>query len=332
MPANNNIIVCTTYKLKYYIDYFQIIVYFRFLSQAAAPQLLAWMFKLGVTTIREIIYDTCDVLHNVLSPVYLAPPNTHEWRKIAEDFELIWNLPNCVSSVDGKHINIECPPNAGSEFYNYKGHHSIVLLAACDANYIFTAVDIGAYGSQSDGGIFALSSFGQLLLKGTLNIPEEKVLPNSNFLCPHFFVGDSAFPLKKHLMRPYPGSNLDEKKENFNYRLSRARRVIENAFGILTARWRILRTTLTMIPINVDKIIKATVVLHNFVKLQDTKYCPPNMVDQNVNGVEVLGLWRQEVKQLPTANLHVSNFSARSAIQMRDQLSEYLFQNRLNRH
>ena len=63
-------------------------------------------------------------------------------------------------------------------------------------------------------------------------------------------------------------------------RLSRARRVIENAFGILVARWRILSTTLNMLPSNADKIVKACVVLHNFVKLHDTTYCPPDFVDQ----------------------------------------------------
>ena len=55
---------------------------------------------------------------------------------------------------------------------------------------------------------------------------------------PYYIVRDELFPLKTWLIRPYPGQ-LSEEERILHYRLSRAKRVIENTFGILAARWRI---------------------------------------------------------------------------------------------
>lgn len=74
-------------------------------------------------------------------------------------------------------------------------------------------------------------------------------------------VGDETFPLKKYLLRPYPRVQLNDKGRIFNYRLSRARRVIENAFGILVSRWRILTKLLCCSPENAEHLVKALICL-----------------------------------------------------------------------
>ena len=104
---------------------------------------------------------------------------------------------------------------------------------------------VGSFGRNSDGGIFARSKLGKYL-ETHLGIPEDKQLPGTSCFAPHVIVGDEAFPLKTYLRRPYSGSQNkgDNEKSISNYRLSRAKRVVENAFGILSHKFQIYHRTL----------------------------------------------------------------------------------------
>lgn len=140
-------------------------------------------------------------------------------------------------------------------------------MAACDSKYKFTLFDVGAYGSESDGGILPRSAFGKALYEGSLNFPKGKVcLPGSEKETSLYFIGDEAFKMTINMMRPYSGRHLSEQKKIFNYRLSRARRTIENTFGILVSRWKIFRKPICAGPDVVDKFVIAAMCLHNFLK------------------------------------------------------------------
>ena len=232
---------------------------------------LATRFRLGNSTVQEIIKNACDVIWEELSPTELKPPFAEDWQRTEARFAQRWNFPNCVGALDGKHIVIQAPNNSGSMFYNYKGTFSVVLMGLVDADYKFTHVDIGDYGSNSDGGIFKNSKFGQAFMNNKLGIPGPKTLDNwpEGAVLPHCIVADEAFPLRCDLMRPYPRTNnrqtLPEDQKLFNYRLSRTRRIVENAFGILAQRWRIFNRRINLLPKNVNRVVKACVVLHNYL-------------------------------------------------------------------
>lgn len=84
-------------------------------------------------------------------------------------------------------------------------------------------------------------------------------------------VGDAGFPLKTYLMKPFSkGQNYGVREKVFNYRLSRARRIVECASGTLQKRWRVLDQRLCCLPKNVDKIIMAVLALHNFLLMEDS--------------------------------------------------------------
>ena len=83
---------------------------------------------------------------------------------------------------------------------------------------------------------------------------------------PYFLVGDKPFPLQSWLLIPYPGQGISKEQRIFNYRLSRPRRVIENAFGILNARWRVFMQPIQSTVEKTDQIVKATICLHNFLR------------------------------------------------------------------
>lgn len=83
---------------------------------------------------------------------------------------------------------------------------------------------------------------------------------------PYILVADEAFALTRYMMRPFPPSkHLDIKKKAFNYRLSTARRVVESAFGLLAARWRIYCKPINTSVTTAVKIVQATTPLHNYI-------------------------------------------------------------------
>lgn len=265
------------------------------------------------------------------------------WVDVSNKFFSTWNMPNCLGAIDGKHIKLKCPPNAGSLYYNYKviytnvylfnqslilcyclndsqRYHSIILMAVCDADYRFIYVDVGSPGADGDTNVFARSTFGADILQNSdaLNFPEDSDINGKT--TPFFFVADDAFPLSKRIMKPY-GGTLTNEQRIFNYRLSRARRTIENAFGILVMRWGCLRSEFLCYPDKTKLIVAACCALHNYLQKRNPMYLK-GIDSYDKDGHLIEGEWRK-IAQMDQINLPRRGRPSESGSVIRETLKHF---------
>lgn len=123
----------------------------RFLATGMSYSSLAFAFRVSKSSVHNIIKETTEQIWLALNEEFISSPDPDELKQISDEFFLKFGMPNCVGAIDGKHCTIQAPSHSGSLYFNYKKQFSIVLLATCDANHNFTFVNIGAYGSESDG-------------------------------------------------------------------------------------------------------------------------------------------------------------------------------------
>lgn len=309
----------------------------RYYAQANFQKHVADIYRVAKNECGNIIQQVSNAIIVELKTEVMAVKESN-WIRVANEFNYKWQLPNCVGAIDGKHIPIRKPHNAGSQYYNYKRFHSIVLMACVDANYRFICIDVGGRGAEGDGALFDRIEIGRMIKSNDPDLHLPPDAPVGNTTLPHFFIADDAFPLSKRLMKPYSGRRnvpLTKEEEVFNYRLSRARRCVENAFGIFSVKWACVNRTFNCQPDRVKTIVGACCLLHNFLlnRTNDT-YIPENYQDAlDPNGQYSQGNWRrssQAIDPIPAQN--------RNAKQIRDALKEFVtshlgavsFQNRSN--
>ncbi|XP_066974246.1 uncharacterized protein [Macrobrachium rosenbergii] len=302
-----------------------VVITLRFLATGDSYKILQYAFRVAHNTISCIVPETCRVIVSALGDEELQVPQTPEaWKQVARGFEEWWNFPHVIGAIDGKHIRLRNPPLGGMHYYNYKKFFSMILLAIVNASYKFLYVDVGAIGSESDGGVFAQTRLCEMLAKQEANLPQPEALPDATNGAPvdYFLLGNDAFPLGNYLMKPYPKRGLSKEEWIYNYRLSRAWRMVENAFGILASKFRVLHTSMCIKPDGAESVVLAACVLHNLIITRN----PHRQEGDQENPVThdfVPCAWRSDPpigKALPTVG---GNTATRNAKEQRNILKDY---------
>ena len=226
------------------------------------------------------------------------PNTTEEWEIIEHETRRFWQFLNCIGAADGKHVVILHPSNSGSEFYNYKGFFQsfYLLLLIITTSSFLPMLDVKGELVMEE--CTEIVFFYKVTQENLLELPPDKPLPVSNNpyyvsqnteLMPYVFLADDAFPLGKHCLKPYSQSGLTPMKRVFNYRLSRFRRVTENAFGILTNHFRVFTTKMYLDPDKATTVNLASLVLHNTLRqLSHESYTPYGFIDMETSNGEIL--------------------------------------------
>ena len=264
-----------------------------------------------------IVQDTCHAIVTVLMGTYIKFPTGDALRALVNGFENKWGFPQCVGSIDGSHIPISAPELSHTDYYNRKGWYSMIVQAVVDHEYIFRDICVGRPGSVHDARVFVNSSIYKKITEGVLDGEGCRIILGKQI--PLCLVGDSAYPIQTWLMKPFTDNpNLTPQQKWFNYRISRARIVVENAFGQLKARWRRLLKRNDMAIEHIPTVISACCILHNICEIHGKSF-NDTWLENDCTETE----YQQPSSSSPPANVHMAGSNAPHDI--RNTLMQYLY-------
>jgi hypothetical protein len=272
---------------------------------------IAHLFGVGMSTACTVVHEVCAALVDNLSQRYIKIPQGDGMQQVVDGFLSRWQFPQCAGALDGTHIPILAPADNHTDYFNRKGFHSIVMQALMDYRYRFMDIYIGWPESVHDSRVLTNSD---LFAKGQ----EGTLLPHlsrniNGCSVPLVILGDPAYPLLPWLMKGYPEGNLNAKKRNFNYRLSRARFVVENAFGRLKGRWKCLAKRNDTTVQFLSTQVAACCILHNVCEVHGDSF------DED---------WRHTSVNVPPTDMPAQPAPSGSQVpeSIRSALTDYLYE------
>lgn len=231
---------------------------------------ISHLFGVGLSTCCLITQEVITAINTILKPLYLKTPSADEFRAIVQGFRDRWRFPQVAGAIDGTHICVKAPPHTPADYFNRKGHYSVILQGVVDHRMKFWDINIGQPGRVHDARVLALSSLFDRGEGAALFPQWTETLEGVNV--PLVILGDAAYPLLPWLIKPFRETRATQEEINFNYRLSQARMTVERAFGRLKGRWRcLLKQNESHITL-VSQVISACVVLHNFCEAHNEDY------------------------------------------------------------
>ncbi|XP_057797082.1 uncharacterized protein LOC131013093 [Salvia miltiorrhiza] len=237
----------------------QVAMFISILAHHQKNRIIGFNFSRSSQTISHYLHV---VLKGILKlhGIFLAKP-----QPVPEDSnDPRWKwFKGCLGALDGTYINIVVPNVDKPRYRSRKGTICTNTLAVCDRNMKFVYILTGWEGSAADSRV----------LRDAVNRVHGLKVPRGNYyLCDNGYANSEGFlspykGVRYHLKEWGPESVRPQNaKEMFNMRHTKARNVIERAFGLMKMRWAILRSA-SYYPVHVhNRLVMCCFLLHNFIR------------------------------------------------------------------
>ena len=260
------------------------------LATGDSYRLCGLMFGIAKSTAIGVCQDFVQALCQLKDEFIKFPNTTAAVREKIEGFKEKSDFPNVVGAIDGSHIPIKAPMINHEDYFNRKRYYIFVVQGIVDVSGAYLSVSTGFPGSMHDAHILRLSNFyslaedKQILTTPCMDLNGTQIRP--------LILGDSAYPLKSWLMRPFQDNGaLTPAQRHFNKELSQGRIVVEHGFGQTKGRWRCLDKRIDEDTGRIPHTIIACCVLHNICILLQDDFDVPRLSlcreQQNVGEDEV---------------------------------------------
>jgi hypothetical protein len=211
---------------------------------------------MSVASLYRVVWKCIDAINECDDLAVKFPKTLEEVKEASRGFETISTqgcIWNCVSVIDGYHLQIQTPSkkevrNVRSFFSGHYQTHGLNIQAACDHHCRFTFLGVAGPGVMGDRDAIKMVKLGSLV----------EGLPGL-----YCVIGDCAYTASEHLIPIYRGE-MAQRNDNFNFFASQLRIRIEMAFGLMVKKWGILARPLSIKMIKMKRLMVAIARLHNF--------------------------------------------------------------------
>ncbi|KAH6932362.1 hypothetical protein HPB50_004891 [Hyalomma asiaticum] len=220
---------------------------------------VAELFAVGRSTVNVAYRELCEAVVQAMEREWIRMPTVSGMVEHIREFTAMLEFPQAIGALDGCHFPVSPPKENATDYRNYKGWYSIILLALVDHRYRFLYINVGSPGH--DAYVYHRSMLADAV-KGPMF--RQPLVMISGTAVPPLILCDQAFPLTRNLIKPFSHrTQLSAEQRCFNYNLSKARRTVENAFGRLKARFRSIMKRMECDIDNARLAIRACCVLNN---------------------------------------------------------------------